>query len=540
MLAVKGKQMDDNLLPRLGMFPLGIKDVETYNRDYETAKKFYNIQQEKIFAGKKRKAQEYLDQNPPAALGQFFPRSRSPDLSRVSKDLLRLSEALAERFEVTQFDVLVAILGAIAAAIPGQYVVKVDATWSEPVQLYVILVNGSGTGKSGLIKILIGAMETKQKELMDTTNSQKNKLSQEIINEYNQQKVKNSKNEIIKELSGLSPVETTELLARRVEEVSKELLLPPQDESSLLHLSQFTGSSLESVLAKQGAISICSTEDPFNACQLAYPSSKFPTALLHGYDNESYSKRGRGGKSINRSSVSLSIFAAMTPETMLKYYDKKHLLDNGFLNRLLPYFMTTYVDIFSDNKNYKTDIIDEYNIKVLRLINERIANISDNLKKELLLSTAARRVFEEYKNKNGTIFHEIFYSGFAAKQFGRILRLAALLHIWRFGQPEEQEIRPDDMDTAISLCEALAEHAYHALDVEGRLLLANAKRVIKRIREGGHSVITPSTISNKLYDMPKNKLIPVLTFLAQHGYLCEVSPHEGRSEWIVSPHIWRA
>ena len=526
------------------MFQTQLDEIAEFNQFYAVGKKNLEIGREITFNQDQLAIREYLKRNPPRLLPQIFPYSSPPDLQHVPADLCYLAESLASKFEMATWEVLLAILATIGAAISGQYVVHVDKIWQEPVQLYVILAKNSGSMKSALLETLLKPIKARQKRLTDFSNDPQRQQCLKLTEEYNQLISNKKKKEFLKTIanSGWTNEDVAALIQKHVGDISEKLISVEQESNKIPFISNFTPSSLELLMSRHNAISICSMEDPFATCRLGDKSAVFQNLLLHGYGSESYHHPKRHGD-VCIPEASISILATMTPETLLKYYNKEILHENGFLNRLLPCFM-------SDNKylseganhakrtNHDIGLLEDFYGKTEKLLDQRLAMGANRIITPLRLDEGAERRVREYRENLCAFPFDQRCKGFIAKHPGRAIRLAALLHGIRFELPKEHAISSTDMYTAISMCEALIPHACYALDKERRKLLIDAERVIRFIKEHPSPKVMVSTISKNLHGLPKDKLLPVLDILSDHEYLFKVVSPSGTPEWVVNPHIF--
>lgn len=470
---------------------------------------------------------------------QYSMSRQEVNLQSAPPELYHLANYLADNFDMHTWEILLALIATISSAISGVYTVKLSEQWVEPVQLYIVFAKSSGTRKSAMIKCLTESLSRSQDKNLKTTRNS-GSLRSSLIETANKQSMLKAK-QIVKKACN-NPNFTSLQLSKLINGLAsktRQRLLEQVTAPSPKFISSFTGSSLEKLLeSNNGALSIIGAEDPFIDSKIKFRSSTFPNLLLHGYDSEPYYKVNGRGKEIYIDRASISILAAMTPEVLLNYYDKTHLLENGFLNRLLPCFMCESPKYHAIPQKEHEQLLTDFNHRVLT-ISKQAPNVSLNSDRvELTLSHEAMDLIKSYQeNIESRYGYPSFLQGFISKLHGKTIRIAACLHIWGHKNPWDHKISASDVDTAIALCEALIPHAYMAFDTEGRKNYANARRIIEWINKHRLSMVTTSDIDQGLNNLGKNISLPALNLLSSLDYVQELKLQNYKPMWIVNPNI---
>lgn len=454
-------------------------------------------------------------------------------------DLLRLAQKIANSLDMSVWEVVLAIIASISCAIPGVFYVDLGNKWIEPVLLYTVFAKKSGSRKSALLRYLFAEHYKYQDKLLKQ-HANRHSLEKNLIAVNNKIVLERGKKKVESLIfSGNYNANDLKKEIAKIASSSEMMFVENETNISVLIADSFTPTGIEKVLRNNGgAVSICSAEDPFSGSGIEYPSRTFPEVLLKGFDAEEFG-RATGRKSNELFKPYISMFVTMTPENLLKYYDKAHLINNGFLNRILPCFLDNYPIIFDKSATLRTNDTDleHYYRKISDLLALRISMVNSK-PISLRLNSNAYSHLQSFSGRQSNNYATPSYlEGFIAKLPGKAIRMAACLHVWRHENPHKLEISDADFYVAQELCTVLGHHADYGLNSKERALVVDAKRVLSLLVEKGVNSFTLSDISKNLNNMGKNKALPVFDFLSRKNYLMPVQYNGAIPNWVVNP-LW--
>lgn len=146
----------------------------------------------------------------------------------------------------------------------------------------------------------------------------------------------------------------------------------------------------------------------------------------------------------------------------------------------------------------------------------------------LVLSEKAEDLIADYfaEHEKFMIADGLFFSEWAAKYIGSVLRIAGLLHV--ADRESGNEISVEIVQRAIEIGKYFLAHAAHAFSTMGfDLNITKAKFVWAKIRKSGKMEIKRSAlfqVCRGKYFSKTEELFPILELLEEYGYLKIVAP----------------
>ena len=460
------------------------------------------------------------------------------DLYNWPEDLVQFASCLASELSMSPEDVCLAVIGVIAIASQGRYVVEISPSWKEAVTQYMVMAKSSGSRKSALFDSLLTPLREYQQELQTPFRDKSHELNKIVMQEHD----KLMRAEIKQCLRNDDEDELEDIISLQTEkrkELERRFTVSPLP---VLLTTNGTIAALEQTIKLQGGtIGICTAEDPFKQMNLRDKAKVNHGILLVGYDFGSYHKPVTNQKPIFLDKVSIAMLVGMQPEILLSYYDIKHLREDGFLNRLTVWFMPEHITTPQYLQNAATVPQENYNSKIYKILKESYAQRSSQDCLRLKLSYTAHDHLLRYQSHLNNSHQNYGPSkGFLKKHPGRVVRLAACLHLWRYAGDicRHQTIDDKDMVTAISLGSLLEAHAEFAFNADNRRTCKDARRVLRYIIKTGYPMFTLTDVSQNLSAMPKIKLLPVLEFLERNQHIRRVVTPSRATICLANPHLF--
>lgn len=464
----------------------------------------------------------------------------SPDLNLWPDDLRQFATSLSNEFSMEPWEICLAVMGIVAIASRGRYLVELAPYWVEAVTLYIVLAKVSGSRKSALFNILLNPLREYEQDQRNASTGGSDEIRKLV---YQEQK-KLALADIRSVLRNNDPDQLKDLIQHEGEKLEQMKAKLGDKPLPVLLAAHCTIPALEQEMSRQGgSVGICVAEDPFKRLQLLDKSRCAPEILLESYDLSDYYRPLTNRPPVSLYKASIAMLVGMQPEILLSYYDKPHLRDDGFLNRLTPCFMSKSFPIGQHSERQNIDVVRRrYDRKIRTLIETHFTQSSKREIYTLKVSPDAYRRVKAYENELDNYPRQMPAKGFFEKHHGRAVRIASCLHLWRHAEsdPKRHIISDQDMEAAISLCQALCGHAEYAFDGEKRKLCKDARRVLQFIRRTGFGEFTSTDVSKNLENMPKDRLLPVLDFLERNRYIQKIHVPSRATICIVNPQVFNS
>ena len=482
------------------------------------------------------------------AKSQVLPMSNMPHLTyNIPWDSLPswLVENVRKVSSATGWDgqsVLMAMLVAISMASWGRYTVRVNQYWSEPINLYSLVIAPSGTRKSALVEILkqpfvefIGNI----RQEYDRLSPRQDFIAKEQLRALKKVRQDESNRILVREAKKGGSCDYDTIVHLVKEEAVRAYDVVEQIEAMSCparpspFLSDSTSKGLLVALQDQGECQAI-FEPEGGLIEKLTNDSRFDIDLLikaHGreeHDSKMYHRV------IILNHPSLNILYGVQPEVAAKFYRKKTMNERGLTARFLPLFVR------SQNPGAACDDLESYK----RVINDILADCyTQDSRREfriLEVSTEAQNIIVDFMHKNETLIQGGFdhMASFLSKLHGTACRLAGVLHLLINEKRSEQvQISPLTMRLGIELASALLPHADYAYNPFGLTAFDNALTILD------WTLKTYRTFFELRHLMQSRRINKELAeravgLLAHHNVLREIENDNGAIYCVVNPNIY--
>ena len=477
---------------------------------------------------------------PPIAPYADYPELPMTNLSGFPDDLLNFSSWVASELSMMTEEVCLGILGIVSIASRGRYVLELTPTWKEAGPLHIVMAKDSGSKKSALFDILTSPLRKYEQEQRNISSKPNPEISKLVLQE-NDKLARSEIKAILQKPDGRTQLDA---YIQQAGEKRQKLTNDFGEQSPLTVLTTHcTIPALEQEMSRQGGVAgICATEDVFNRLRL-YDKTASAELLLQSYDMDNYSRSITNRPSINLSKPTIAMLIGMQPEILLSYYDKKHLRENGFLNRLTPCFMsslTDYGNIRQWNQKEVDKLQENYDRKIGAIIRACFTQSPTREIYPLKVSPSAYDLVKNYEKELVCYPTDSPFHGFLKKHPGRVVRLAGCLHILRHEDPTRHAIDEYDMTLAINFGRGIQAHAKYAFDGDNRKIRNDAHRILSFIDHNRYLVFDVTDISQNLYKMNKGKVLNAVEYLESNGYVKRIAVHERTTVYVVNPYVFNS
>ncbi len=456
----------------------------------------------------------------------------TPAVTEFTMAMRYAAEYLANEYQYSPGEVMPVLLSALLMSTCGRMRLQIHETWEEALCLYVILAKDSGSRKSALMNTTFSPIFLYQEKLQQQFHKQSKGLN------YKQKILKERERENFKEFSRLFKNRETDDLS----ELKQAILKTDSEDFALaqelcgytfipqLYSDALTTHEAATLLCQQGGTqSIISSEDCFTRADISN-KAKDITVFLNAYDGYDFIKTTRGGGRIQVRKGTLNIAAAMQPSVLLKYYDKPHLIENGFLNRLFVchcyYHPTAVTQDISITKKY----LDEFYSRLQSLL-ERYYTQDPNRTIDILkMSARGKTALKEYEafleqayglgntlSLGNTLgWHNHISKGYLQKEVGRAARIAAAIHIFEnYEDPLASEVSAESVISACNYSKQLICHHAHANASLLRRTVYNGTRILQLINRHGFNGFHITDLKQGLNKISTDECLMALNLLEQ-------------------------
>lgn len=456
-------------------------------------------------------------------------------------------EAVAEATQTPVDMAGTAALAIMASCVQGKYRIQVKADWTEPTNIYALIIADPAERKSAIVNLM-----TKPLRLYE--NDYNNKHAAEFEKNKMMKRVLEKKQRDIEEKVARGEAGEAELDAIGEEISSYKELAPMQ-----LFYDDVTPEKLISVLTEHdGIASIISSEGGiFDLLAGGMYSLKVNIDVFlkgHAGDSIRIDRIGRNSECVN--SPALTLLLAIQPNVLAGLMRNKTFRGRGLTARFLYTKPVTYVG----SRRYQTaqipkEVENQYYSLINNLLEEDCNPPTDD-PVIITLSGEADIILGEFVNelepKLRTDYME--YADWAGKLSGAIVRIAGILCRAASGgcyrsaeSPGSLVVDGAIMQNAIRLGKYYAEHARAAYSLMGAdPLIRQCQYVLEGIRNARQSELSKRDIMRLCRAIKKaDELQPVLDRLCEYGYLAPISG-EARSgigrpaspQYLVNPAVF--
>ena len=341
----------------------------------------------------------------------------------LPKAVADICREISHSFEVPLELPCTTALGLLAACCQKKAIVRVNATYTEQLNLFTLAISDTGDRKSNVFKLLRDAVVAAQEEYFQAHRDDitRSGLEYQLL----QRRLEAAKRAFIFENSEsgytLDDIMELERLVRDF-----DILVPPK-----LLVDDATSEKLIDVLEEQGgSIAIASPEGGlFSTLRTAASANPTFDAYLKAYTGDSIevARISRKGNSIEAPKLSLII--ACQPKTAAEMISNKTFRDKGLPARFLFAVCRSLVGTRTfDKPEVSAEAIAAYNSLIRNLLD---GAFDRNVQAELTLTEKGRAAFldfsRSFEHKLGENGEFGFMKDWCAKLPGQMLRIAGIL-----------------------------------------------------------------------------------------------------------------
>ncbi len=437
-----------------------------------------------------------------------------------------------------------AALAILALCLQGKFRIRGKADWTEPLNLFVVIVAEPSERKSAVISFMTKPVNEFESEynLRNSAELEVNKMKKNILK-------KEQVNLETKAAKGKLEHYEMEELAQRLADFKE--ITPLR-----LFVDDVTTEKLTSVLAEGGGrAAIVSAEGGiFDMLSGLYTKNVNIDVMLKGHSGDSIrvDRIGRNSESIMN--PALTVLLMVQPSVL------SGLMQNGtFRGRgLTARFMYCMPKSIVGKRKYRTDpipsaVADDY----YALINELLDEEEKDEPELITLSAQADRLLESYSNEVESKLKTDYtdFADWAGKLVGAVLRIAGLLcrasalRLGVFGDDYAPLVVDEaTMNNAIKIGRYFTEHTSAAFSLMGAdMLVKQSEYVLDTICKNGLVEFSRRDIMRLCRTFKTaDSIQSVLNHLVDYGYLAvksnDVATIKGRPTgqvYLVNPYLYR-
>jgi len=410
-----------------------------------------------------------------------------------------------------------AALAVMALCLQGKYRIKAKADWSEPLNLFTVIVAEPSERKSPIINLMTKPLNEYEAEYnsRNAAELEASKMNKRIL-EKRQRALED------KAAKGKADSGELEQLARQIASYKERTPLR-------LYVDDITTEKLNSVLADgNGKAAIISAEGGiFDMLSGIYSKNVNIDVMLKGYSGDSIrvDRVGRNSESIMN--PALTILLTVQPNVLSEVMQNGTFRGRGLTARFL-YCMPT--SLVGRRRFHTTPIPQEVSSSYERLIKNLLEDEQSATPEMITLSTEAEALLEsfsdEVEGKLKTEFADI--ADWAGKLVGGVLRIAGILcrasvmRCYDFLSVNDALVVSEEvMKNAITIGRYFAEHskaAFSRMGVDARM--KQSKYVLSAIVKNGLAEFTRRDIMRLCRSFKTaEELQPILNHLTEYGYI---------------------
>lgn len=441
-----------------------------------------------------------------------------------------------------------AILGVLASCTQGKYVIRAKKDWTEPLNLYVLLIAEPSERKSAVISLVLRPVNEYEAEYnkRHAAAFEKNRMEKRIL----EKKQRSTEDKVSKGKADIKELEDIAVQVATFQEIS-----PMQ-----LYVDDITPEKLISVLSKNDGIASVISAEGGIFDQLAggmYSKSVNIDVFLKGHAGDTIRIDCIGRNSESVTSPALTLLLAVQPSVLAGMMQNGTFRGRGLTAR----FLYTMPETRVGNRRYRTlPIPEEAERQYKRLIHNLLDEDSNPTEKNIevfTLSSEADALLEEFSNELEPKLRGEYadFSDWAGKLCGAVLRISGLLcraeHDNCFAFLQESDptvVDGDTMRRAIALGNYYTAHARAAFQLMGAdPIVRDCKYVLNAIRDTGLMELSKRDILRLCRRFRKAEdLQPALDRLCEYGYLAQKADEEGKRQgrptqvYLVNPAVYQS
>ena len=410
-----------------------------------------------------------------------------------------------------------AALAILALCQQGKFRIRGKADWTEPLNLFVVIVAEPSERKSAIINFMTRPLNAYEAEYnrRNAAALEASKMKKRIL-ERQQRTLED------KVAKGNADQEELERFAQQIADYRE--LTPMR-----LYVDDVTTEKLTSVLADNGGkAAIVSAEGGiFDMLSGIYSKNVNIDVLLKGHSGDSIrvDRIGRNSESIMN--PALTVLLTVQPNVLSGMMQNGTFRGRGLTARFMYCMPTSIVG----QRKYRTEPVPgEISYKYDALIQNLLEEEVDNAPEEITLSDGADRLLEafscEVESRLKTEYADI--PDWAGKLVGAVLRIAGILcraSIIRgyafLEDPEPLVVDEATMQNAITIGRYFTEHSRAAFSLMGAdALVKNSQYLLDAIYKRGLEEFTRRDIMRICRSFKTaDEVQPVLNHLEEYGYI---------------------
>ncbi len=420
-----------------------------------------------------------------------------------------------------------AALAVLALCAQGKYRIYGKTNWSEPLNLFAVVVAEPSERKSAVISAMMKPVDLYESEYNRTHAAA-----------FEQSRME--KNILLKKISSLEEAvakgkkDSSELSA-----ISKELAQFKERKPLKLYADDVTTEKLTSLLAENGRTAVISAEGGiFDMLSGMYSKNVNIDVFLKGYSGDSIrvDRIGRNSESVQN--PALTVLLAVQPSVISGLMENKTFRGRGLTARFLYSIPHSKVG----NRKYRTEPVPS----AVEMGYDSVINniLSGDSHDEIKLSPEADKLLEAFSDEVERGLKGDFsdIADWAGKIVGGVLRIAGILcraSVMRFeflGVLDELLVTPEIMQNAIEIGRYYISHAKTAFSLMGAdALTKQSKYVLDAIIRSGITEFGRRDIMRICRSIKTaEELQPILDHLTELGYLAPIytqaKQHFGRPQ----------
>lgn len=400
-----------------------------------------------------------------------FPLNSLPLLLR---DYLK---AVADYVQVVPEMAVLPLLSVLSLCVQGKAVIKhTGNSHTENLNLYTITVASPGERKSGSLKEFMKPIEEYQEQY--------NKIHAPEIEEYKTERayLENKRTKALK-----ADLQTAKAITKQLSELERKHEL-------ILNVSDATPEALAMEMYRQGGtIGIIDDEGSvFDVLSGIYSNGQANINIfLKAYDGTNYTILRRTKENIELKKPLLTMGLMVQPEHFTNAMNNRQFSGRGFIHRFLFSFPESRAGYLKmDSPDIPLKLQKQYNDLIIRLL--RLPSTPDipvivcDREAELLFSDYFEHIQEEIRD--GGTFENL--KEWASKQFGRVLKIAGILHLCEH-EPTEF-LTGQTAINSISIAKWTESQALNALSGSASepTEIKNAKYILKKLQRSEKNILS--------------------------------------------------
>lgn len=410
-----------------------------------------------------------------------------------------------------------AALAILALCEQGKFRIRGKADWTEPLNLFVVIVAEPSERKSAVINLMTRPLNTFEAEY-----NKQNAAELEASNM--KRRILERRQRALEDKAAKGKVEDSEL-----EQLAQQIALYKEKAPMRLYVDDITTEKLTSVLAEGGGkAAIVSAEGGiFDMLSGIYSKNVNIDVMLKGHSGDCIrvDRIGRNSESIMN--PALTVLLTVQPNVLSGMMQNGTFRGRGLTARFLYCMPTSIVG----QRKYRTEPIPaEVSRNYSALIRNLLEDEQQAEPEEITLSPGADRLLEEFsgevERKLKTEYVDI--TDWAGKLVGAVLRIAGVLcraSVIRsdgfLEDPAPLVVDEATMQGAISIGRYFTEHSRAAFSLMGAdALVKQSQYLLDAISKNGLVEFTRRDIMRLCRSFKTaDEVQPVLNHLAEYGYI---------------------